>query len=48
MLHIIICRIIAWLYEVGRNAFIQDRDRETNLWCAVGRSNLGTLLGIPY
>ena len=45
MLHIIICRIIAWLYEVGRAAYIQDRDRETNLWCAVDRSILQTTLG---
>lgn len=47
MLHIIICRIIAWLYEVGRAAYMQDRDKETNLWCAVDISNLQTLLGLP-
>lgn len=45
MLAIIISRICAWLFEVGRNAYISDRDRETNLYCDVDRSNLMHHLG---
>lgn len=40
MLALIISLIIAWLAEVGRNAYITDRDRETNFYCDVDRTNL--------
>lgn len=45
MLALIISRIIAWLAHVGREAYITDRDIDTNLYCDVARSNLMHALG---
>lgn len=45
MLRIYITLVIAWLFEAGRNAYIEDRDIETNLYCDVARSNLMHTLG---
>lgn len=44
MLRIILCRILHWLFEVGRNSFIEERDRETNMACACSRLWLENIL----
>lgn len=45
MIRLVICLLVQWLFEAGREAYILDRDIETNMGCAVLRGNLMRVLG---
>lgn len=44
MLRIILCLILNWLFEVGRNSYIIEFDIETSLACACSRLWLENIL----